>query len=161
MTIARLFMTALAGCGLVLPSTVMAQDANCGLSARRVGDCFPVHGRLSFSETAPEIRLWPAGTHRVLGILSWDGKEDHALSEAMLERMWGGQDLPGRIWGDFEVCPLSPDQPGRMQMVCLMSARNLFVDRPRRDQGPAQAAAPPPAPAPAATAPATTAEAPP
>lgn len=147
-------MTALAGSALMLPATVMApvamapaamaQDANCSLSARRVGECFPVHGRLSFSQTAPEIRLWPVGTHRVLGVLSWDGQEAHALSEAMLERMWGGRDIPSRIWGDFEVCPLSPDQPGRMQMVCLLSAHKMFVQRVRPDQGPAEAAVPPP-----------------
>lgn len=142
-------MAALAGCALVLPATVMAptvmaQDANCSLSARRVGECFRVHGRLSFSETAPEIRLWPVGTHRVLGVLSWDGQEEHALSEAMLERLWGGRDIPSRIWGDFEVCPLSPEQPGRMQMVCLLSAHKLFVQRVIPDQGPAEAAVPSP-----------------
>lgn len=129
-------MTALAGCALVLPSAVLAQDANCRLSARRVGDCFRVRGRLYFSETAPEIRLWRIGTHRVLGVLSWDGAERHALSEGMLERMWGGRDIPSRLYGEFEVCPLSPDRPGRMQMVCLASAGRLFVERPRVDHGP-------------------------
>ena len=140
-SIARLV---LAAAMLALPLAASAQDANCRLTARRVGACFTVHGRLFFSSTAPEIRLWPVGTHRILGVLSWDGQEDQALSEQMLERLWGGRDLPGRIWGDYEVCPLTADQAGRMQMVCLVNANKLFVERPQIDAGPAEAAVPKP-----------------
>ena len=141
----RPLIAALAGCVLLLPLAAIAQDANCRLSARRVGACFAVHGRLYFAIGSPEIRLWPSGTHRVLGILAADGNDQGVLSEAMLERLWGGRDLPSQIWGDYEVCPLSPEQPGRMQMVCLASAAKLFVERPHIDDGPVQAAAPPPA----------------
>ena len=127
-----------------LASAAFAQDSDCRLSARRVGECFIVRGRLSFSPDSPEIRLWRVGTHRVLGILAPDGSDQYVLSERMLERLWGGGDRPGRIWGDFEVCPLSPDQPGHMQMACIASADRLFVERPKTDPGPAQAAVPPP-----------------
>ncbi len=139
---ARRIVAALA-CGTVLlPSMASAQDASCRLSARRVGECFTIRGRLSFAPESPEIRLWRVGTSRVLGILAPDGSDEGVLSEAMLERLWGGGDLPGRIWGDFEVCPLSPDQPGRMQMACLAGATKLFVERQHPDSNPAQAAAP-------------------
>lgn len=120
----------------------LAQDAACRLSARRVGECYTVHGRLYFVPESPEIRLWRIGTHRVLGILAPDGSDQNALSEAMLERLWGGGDRPGRIYGEFEVCPLSPDQPGRMQMACLASATRMFVERPQKDPGPSAAAIP-------------------
>lgn len=142
--VARRIVPALAISGL-LASVALAQDATCRLSARRVGECFTVHGRLSFAMASPEIRLWRIGTHRVLGILGPDGSDQHVLSEAMLERMWGGSDRPGRIYGDFEVCPLTPDQPGRMQMACIASAANLVVERPHEDPSPAQAAVSAPA----------------
>lgn len=127
---------------LLLASAARAQDASCRLSARRVGECFTVHGRLSFSPASPEIRLWRVGTHRVLAILAADGSDQHVLSEAVLERLWGRGDRPGRIFGEFEVCPLSPDQPGHMQTACLASASRLFVERPQKDLGPSPAAVP-------------------
>ncbi len=140
---ARRTIAALIGCAAVLvPLATLAQDASCQLSARRVGACFTVHGRLYFAVTSPEIRIWRGGTHRVLGILAPDGSTERVLSEAMLERLWGGRDRPGQIWGDYEVCPLTPDQPGKMQMACLADATKLFVERPHKD--PAQAAVPPP-----------------
>jgi hypothetical protein len=137
----RRLIAAVAGCGAVLlPLATLAQDANCRLSARRVGACFTVHGRLYFAVTSPEIRIWRAGTHRVLGILAPDGSDQGVLSEAMLERLWGARDRPGQIWGDYEVCPLTPDQPGKMQMACVADATKLFVERPHKD--PTQVAAP-------------------
>jgi len=29
------------------------------------------------------------------------------------------------IYADFEVCPLSQEKPGAMQVVCIESAKNL------------------------------------
>jgi hypothetical protein len=138
--IRRTITVALTGCALLLAVAASAQEASCRLSARRVGACFTVHGRLYFSVTSPEIRIWRVGTHRVLGILAPDGNDQGVLSEAMLERLWGGRDRPGQIWGDYEVCPLSPDQPAKMQMACIADATKLFVERPHKDS--AQAAVP-------------------
>ncbi|HTY69245.1 MAG TPA: hypothetical protein VMH36_21510 [Alphaproteobacteria bacterium] len=137
---ARRRIAALAACAVLVPLAAAAQDASCRLSARRVGACFTVHGRLSFTATSPEIRIWRVGTHHVLGILAPDGSDQQVLSEKLLERLWSGRDLPGQIWGDYEVCPLSPDQPGKMQMACIADATKLFVERPHKD--PAQAAVP-------------------
>jgi hypothetical protein len=33
------------------------------------------------------------------------------------------------IFGDFEVCPFTPEQSGHMQMVCVQSVKNLVVKR--------------------------------
>jgi len=32
------------------------------------------------------------------------------------------------IYGDFEICPLEPDAPGRMRDVCVVSGKNLVVE---------------------------------
>jgi len=34
----------------------------------------------------------------------------------------------GRIFADFEVCPLEPEEAGVMQRVCIESAKNIFVE---------------------------------
>jgi hypothetical protein len=136
----RRIAAALAAVAVLWPCAILAQDATCRSSARRVGECFTVHGRLYFTPDSPEIRLWRIGTHRVLGVLAPDGSDQHVLSEALLERLWGGGDRPGRIYGEFEICPLSPDQPAHMQMACLASASRLFVERPQQDSGPSRAA---------------------
>lgn len=31
------------------------------------------------------------------------------------------------LYGNFEVCPFTPERKGAMQMVCVESARNLAV----------------------------------
>jgi len=34
-----------------------------------------------------------------------------------------------RIFADFEVCPLEPEQPGVMQSVCIAAAKNIVVEK--------------------------------
>jgi hypothetical protein len=34
-------------------------------------------------------------------------------------------------YGDFEVCPFTPDKSGHMQMVCVESATRLIVHQPK------------------------------
>jgi hypothetical protein len=31
------------------------------------------------------------------------------------------------VYGDFEICPFTPERKGYMQMVCVESASHLFV----------------------------------
>jgi hypothetical protein len=33
------------------------------------------------------------------------------------------------IFGDFEVCPFTPERKGHMQLVCVQSAKKLFIKR--------------------------------
>lgn len=33
----------------------------------------------------------------------------------------------GDIYGDYEICPLEPDRPGIMRLVCISSASRLVV----------------------------------
>ncbi len=39
------------------------------------------------------------------------------------------------VWGDFNVCPFTPERLGHMQFVCIESWRNIKVRQ--RKQGPA------------------------
>ena len=35
--------------------------------------------------------------------------------------------LDTSVFGDFTVCPYTPERPGEMQMVCILEARNLVA----------------------------------
>jgi len=43
--------------------------AGCKNNPQIGGACFSVHGRLSAYNGAPSLRIWPIGTHRLLGVL--------------------------------------------------------------------------------------------
>ncbi len=79
------------------------------------GSCFTVHGRLSAWNGAPTYRIWRIGTNRILGV------SNDILPESVVGNInWNAEAL-----GDFVVCPFSPERPGRMQQVCVESAKNL------------------------------------
>jgi hypothetical protein len=40
------------------------------------------------------------------------------------------------IYGDFEVCPLGPDQPGHMRSACIINAERLVIQPLRREMSP-------------------------
>lgn len=117
--------------------------------------CYWTHGRLerylSFDgEDGEDARwhLWKIGTRRVVRVcngphfppLSWD---DCATPEfpANLQqvykdrRNWEPSFIddtrlsPLTVFGDFEICSLEPERKGKMQTVCMESAKGIFVDR--------------------------------
>lgn len=94
----------------------------CKGNAKIVAACFMVHGRLSFWNGAPSARIWRIGTHRMLGI------HNDELPSALRQRM---PDFDVELWGDFQVCPITREQPGHMQFVCVESWRDIRV-RQRR-----------------------------
>jgi hypothetical protein len=88
-----------------------------------VAACFTVHGRLSFWNGAPSARIWPVGTHRLLGI------HNDELPQALRDRIA----FPDtEMWGDFQVCPFTRERPGHMQFVCVESWQNLEVRERKR-----------------------------
>ena|SRR5690349_13126327 len=107
-----------APCARAFESTV---DAPCKENPALVGPCFEVHGRVSAGCGTPGIRLWPVGTRRMLGV-SDEGENlpqcvsDHLTSYTV-------------VFGDFLVCPLSPDRPGVMRAACIESASNVVVQQ--------------------------------
>ena len=106
--------------------------------------CYWTHGRLGFGNGTPALRLWKIGTKRILGIYSgpsaYDlqaadpdngGNEVPELPLNVVHSIWHStaQQLPSRIFADFEVCPLEPDRPGRMRAACVESARNILIEK--------------------------------
>lgn len=100
------------------PARVQSRSA----SDKFVGPCYKIKGRLSYYNGAPSTRIWIVGTHRMLGI---PGEENELPPnvEVLLK------DFDDNIFGDFVVCPLSPERPGRMQMVLVKSASHLVNRR--------------------------------
>lgn len=94
----------------------------CRQQPRLVGKCFTVRGRLSLYNGAPTIRLWRAGTRRMLGVSGSYAEAGYSSIPAEIERQL---DWETEVWGDFLVCPFTPQRPREMQMICLESGKNL------------------------------------
>ena len=93
----------------------------CKSNPQLIGACFFVHGRLSAHNGTPSLRIWPIGTHHLLGVL----KDEEPLSIPENIRNLTGFDKD--IYGDFLVCPFTKTKPGYMQFVCVEAASNVHV----------------------------------
>jgi hypothetical protein len=84
---------------------------------------------MAFYGGAPSVRIWRVGTRRILGVSEQRFQlEGYCnLPTRIRERVAWDTDL----FGDFVVCPFTPDEPGVMRLVCVESATNMIV-RPRR-----------------------------
>jgi hypothetical protein len=118
------FASIIAAAILLLPRAAHAQS--CRERSELVGACFTVHGRLSAYNGAPTFRLWRINTQRVLGIA---GGDSPIMPPEVRAQAGFGTDL----FGDYEVCPFTPERPGRMQIVCIETATRL-VRRTSRQQ---------------------------
>src|ERR1700674_5365272 len=72
--------------------------------------CYWTHGRLTYGNGTPAMRLWKIGTHRLLGIYSGPSVDRHSVDNENpeLPANLAGKLHPGENWivADFEVCPL-------------------------------------------------------
>lgn len=95
------------------------------------GSCYWTHGRLSYYNGTPAVRVWKIGTNRLLGIysgLSVDRRSlDNENPELPANVAKSFNPAKNRIFGDFEVCPLEPERKGAMQAVCVEAAKNVVV----------------------------------
>ncbi len=100
----------------------------CRAQPALAGACFRARGRLSLYNGAPAIRLWRAGTRRILGVSSSYASAGYRSIPPELEAQltWDRE-----LWGDFLVCPFTPRRPREMQMICIEEGRNIVV-RERR-----------------------------
>jgi len=113
---------------LFLPlAPATAEETACAASPARVGECFTVHGRLTACGGVPTVRIWVIGTKRILGVVAANSHPagDHLLPPSLEETMFSEPPCSKAAYGDFTICPLSPDRPGVMRMVCMTGARNL------------------------------------
>ena len=112
---------------LLCSSLLIAADPAkpvCQTDKRVVGACFKVHGRLSNWNGNPTQRIWIIGTKRMLGV----GTD---LPKDLGEKMGGFDDV---AVGDFEVCPLTNERKGRMQIVCVASVSGVTVSKRKQSQ---------------------------
>jgi hypothetical protein len=102
----------------------IGQSARCADRTDLVGTCFRVHGRLSFYNGNPSFRVWPVGTTRLLGLEPDERPTVPDNVAGFLDRVVRGD---VNLFGDFRVCPLTPERLGEMRRVCMDSASNLVA----------------------------------
>ena len=91
-----------------------------------VGQCFRLHGRAFFSNGTPSLRIWHVGSNRILGVTDrFHADAENPIAPANLLNALGGFDH--FVFGDFEVCPFTPERQGHMQMICVQRAENLVI----------------------------------
>jgi hypothetical protein len=119
----------LAGALLALGTGARAEPPSCTESPKRVGACFTVHGRVTSCTAVPSVRIWIVGTQRVLGVEDATGNPggDPLLPDTLQRTMLSGAPCTKAAFGDLTVCPLTPQHPGVMQRVCVVSAKKIVV----------------------------------
>ena len=70
------------------------------------------------------VRVWPVGTHRLLG---WTNGELCELPDSIASLMKAEK----TVYADVTVRPLTSSRPGYMQFVCIARAEKTVVtDKP-------------------------------
>lgn len=72
------------------------------------------------------LYLWPIGTKRMLGVTAGpriDDADDPIWPRTL--KVTPDDD----VYGDFEVCPFTPQRKGAMQLVCIESASHVVVKK--------------------------------
>ena len=110
---------------LTFPGVAFAADATCKTP---VGACFSLHGRLSAYNGTPTYRIWPVGSHRLLGVYDDHGNAEPVLPAQVSEAIHGNA-FGKAFYGDYEVCPMTKSIAGRMQMVCVKSVAHLTAQQ--------------------------------
>src|SRR5689334_20225416 len=79
-----------------------------------VEPCVKRHGRLS-SQNGIALTIWLIGTTRRVGVAN-----DYSQLPAVLQR-YLAMTSPDHsyVYGDFDLCPLEPDTPGHLRLVCV------------------------------------------
>jgi hypothetical protein len=105
---------------------VLAVLAAAPAQASPAGPCFTVRGRLYVANGTPAVRLWPIGSRRLLGVHGRDGDAAAAdLVPPQAQRLLDADPASAAVMGQFRVCPLAPERPGRMRPVYIDRAWNL------------------------------------
>lgn len=106
-------------------------SAWCRSHAERVAVCRQIRSRLTAYNGNPAFRIGVLGSNRLLGVVGRGSQdtEDGGMLPANVRAALGDRPFDARVFGRFEVCPLTRQRAGWMQMVCVVSRRNLFVRR--------------------------------
>lgn len=110
-------------------SCVPSAAAECQDDPEVIGQCFTVHGRVSVGANML-VTLWPVGTTRLLGIDFRPDSDRRNYARPFIPENLGTVLDPGTtVFGDFVVCPFTPDIPGKKRYVCVQSAAHLVIQR--------------------------------
>jgi len=107
----------LLGCCITV-SAARAEPVPCKSNPAIVGQCSTFRGRVSVYNGTPSIRIWPVGTKRLLGVVP---SENESMPDSLKSMVSFEQDA----FATLEVCPLSAQKLGVMQLVCVESASNI------------------------------------
>ena len=119
---------------LLLSIPAFAEQPKCKGNPKVIAACYSVHGRVSQGADTVRLWLWPVGTKRLLGVTAGPTLDDadEPITPSNLRFKDRGED----IYGDFEVCPFTPERKGALQFVCIESASKLGVKRQSSLNGP-------------------------
>jgi hypothetical protein len=123
----------------MFPMLALADDPNtnpaCKSDKRVVAACFTVRGRFAWWNDPPTRRIEVLQPKRTLAI-----GEDTAIPEGLNRWQRAPAALAARLANyndvliaDFEVCPLSREEPGKAQTVCLASVSETGMSADLRD----------------------------
>ncbi len=109
-------------CGLNTP--VSAADSSCATDKRVMAACYEVHGRLRIYANM-RLYLWPVGTNRSFAVhYAPDAPQPEPPLPPNLAKV---MDPDHDVFGDFRVCPFTPEKAGKMRIVCIDSASHLIT----------------------------------
>jgi hypothetical protein len=108
----------------LLSCAIAATPPRCKGNPELVSACYVIHGRATYGNGTPALRIWPVGTRRMLGVTSGrvaDDADDPIVPQKL------NFDSSKEAFGDFEVCPFTAERKGAMQMVCVESVKNFSI----------------------------------
>jgi hypothetical protein len=142
--------SALALCALAaqaVPQKTAQRKVPCK-TPENAASCYWTRGRITCCNGNPAMRMWKVGTKRILGILSGPDSQRHDLEDSLHPEIPANLDeayqaeykhrvaindpeagLSEPVFADFEVCPLEPEHPRKMQPVCIESAKKIFFQK--------------------------------
>jgi hypothetical protein len=111
---------------LLLPNLAQAAGTVCKSQRPIVGPCFSVHGRMHAYNGNPTLRIWPLGSHRLLGVE--DNNGDPEIPDAV-NGAFHGDAFVNIVTADYRICPVSKRRAGAMQFVCVIGASHIAVTK--------------------------------
>jgi micrococcal nuclease len=104
---------------LSLPAIAIA--STCETNYPIVDECYETRGRMQAANGNPSVRIWKVGTKRILGVKN----ENLENLPAKIKEVFS---FGVFVFADYRVCPLTKGKPGRMQMVCVDSMKNIRIE---------------------------------
>lgn len=84
------------------------------------GKCSALQGRVYLSNGTPSMRISPNGSQRVLGVLPPENEDAPESIKKIVT-------FDHSAVANLELCPLTSERKGEMQMVCIRRASNIVL----------------------------------